>query len=71
MYRLRRKYRLREALRNTYDDLVTSTRFADRMNGSISGAELENFEACAHAPIYEKVDEFNRKTLAFLQRQAA
>jgi pimeloyl-ACP methyl ester carboxylesterase len=52
-------------------DLVTSTRFADRMNGSISGAELEIFEACAHAPIYEKVDEFNRKTLAFLQRQAA
>jgi pimeloyl-ACP methyl ester carboxylesterase len=41
------------------------------MNGSISGAELEIFEACAHAPIYEKVDEFNRKTLAFLQRQAA
>jgi pimeloyl-ACP methyl ester carboxylesterase len=52
-------------------DLVTSTRFADRMNGSISGAELEIFESCAHAPIYEKVDEFNRKTLAFLQRQAA
>lgn len=52
-------------------DLVTSTRFADRMNGSIRGSELEIFEACAHAPIYEKVDEFNRKTLGFLQRQVA
>lgn len=52
-------------------DLVTSTRFADRMNGSIRGSELEIFEACAHAPIYEKVDEFNKKTLAFLQRQVA
>jgi hypothetical protein len=25
------------------------------------------FEDCAHAPIYEKVDDFNRHTLAFLQ----
>ncbi|HLJ60764.1 MAG TPA: alpha/beta hydrolase [bacterium] len=52
-------------------DMVTSTRFADRMKGSIRGAELVVFEGCAHAPIYEKVDEFNTKTLEFLQRHSA
>ncbi|CAN5139143.1 3-oxoadipate enol-lactonase [soil metagenome] len=52
-------------------DLVTSTRFADRMKSSIRGSELVIFEGCAHAPIYEKVEEFNQKTLAFLQRHAA
>ena len=52
-------------------DVATSTRFADRMTGAIRGAELLVFEDCAHAPIYEKVEEFNQKTLAFLQRHAA
>lgn len=52
-------------------DLVTSTRFAERMKGNIRGSELLIFEGCAHAPIYEKVEEFNYKTLAFLQRHAA
>jgi pimeloyl-ACP methyl ester carboxylesterase len=51
-------------------DLLTSTRFADRMKGSIRNSELEIFEACSHAPIYENVEEFNQKTLAFLQRQS-
>ena len=50
-------------------DLATSTRFADRMNGSIRNSELVIFEGCAHAPIYEQVEEFNQKTLRFLQRQ--
>jgi pimeloyl-ACP methyl ester carboxylesterase len=49
-------------------DLATSTRFADRMTGSIRDSELVIFEGCAHAPIYEKVEEFNQKTLRFLQR---
>lgn len=49
-------------------DLATSTRFADRMKGSIRDSELLIFEGCAHAPIYEKVEEFNQKTLRFLQR---
>jgi len=52
-------------------DLVTSTRFADGMKNNIRGSELLIFEGCAHAPIYEKVEEFNQKTLAFLQRHAA
>jgi pimeloyl-ACP methyl ester carboxylesterase len=51
-------------------DLVTSTRFADGLRGSIRNSELLIFEGCAHAPIYEKVDEFNQKTLAFLHRCA-
>lgn len=53
------------------NDLVTSTRFADQMKSSIRGSELLIFEGCAHAPIYEKVEEFNQKTLAFLQRHVA
>jgi pimeloyl-ACP methyl ester carboxylesterase len=52
-------------------DQITSARFADRMKVSIRGSEVEIFETCAHAPIYESVEEFNRKTLAFLQRQSA
>ena len=49
-------------------DLVTSMRFAARMTAPIRGSELLIFEGCAHAPIYEQVEEFNQKTLAFLQR---
>ena len=51
-------------------DAVTSTRFADLLTGGIRGSELLIFEGCSHAPMYEKVEEFNRKTLAFLQRHA-
>ena len=51
-------------------DLVTSTRFADGMKNNIRGSELLIFEGCAHAPIYESVEEFNQKSLAFLQRHA-
>jgi len=49
-------------------DMVTSTRFADGMKNAIKGSEVTIFEGCAHAPIYEKVDEFNQKTLGFLKR---
>src|SRR3954452_15529067 len=52
-------------------DIATSTRFADGITGAIRGSELLIFEDCSHMPIYEKVDEFNQKTLAFLQRHAA
>jgi pimeloyl-ACP methyl ester carboxylesterase len=51
-------------------DQVTSTRFADQMNGKIRTSELLIFEGCAHAPTYEKVEEFNLKTLQFLQRHS-
>jgi pimeloyl-ACP methyl ester carboxylesterase len=51
-------------------DLVTSTRFADRLTSGIRNSELLIFEQSSHAPIYENVDEFNQRTLAFLQRQA-
>jgi pimeloyl-ACP methyl ester carboxylesterase len=47
-------------------DQVTSTRFAERLVAGITGAELLVFEDCAHAPIYQNVDEFNQRTLAFL-----
>jgi pimeloyl-ACP methyl ester carboxylesterase len=51
-------------------DLVTSTRFADPLMKNIRQAELVIFEGCAHAPIYEKVDEFNQTTLAFLRQHS-
>src|SRR5438552_9774296 len=51
-------------------DLVTSTRFAERMKSGIAKSELMVFEGCSHAPIYEKVEEFNQKTLEFLQRHS-
>ncbi len=51
-------------------DLVTSTRFAERMKSGIRGSEVQIFEGCAHAPIYEKVEEFNQTTLRFLQLHA-
>lgn len=52
-------------------DVATSTRFADRMKGTIRNSELLIFDGCAHAPIYESVEEFNDKTLQFLTRHAA
>jgi pimeloyl-ACP methyl ester carboxylesterase len=47
-------------------DMVTSTRFAEPLQRGIRGSEVVVFEGCAHAPIYERVDEFNERTLAFL-----
>lgn len=49
-------------------DQITSLRFAEPLKNGIRNSELVIFEGCAHAPIYEKVEEFNQKTLAFLQR---
>jgi len=49
-------------------DMVTSTRFADRMKNGIKQSELVIFETCSHAPIYEQVAEFNQETLAFLRK---
>lgn len=47
-------------------DMVTSTRFAKPLK-EIRNSEFVIFEQCAHAPNYEKIDEFNQRTLAFLQ----
>ena len=49
-------------------DAVTSTRFADRLQRGIPNSEILIFEGCSHAPIYERIEEFNQKTLAFLQK---
>jgi pimeloyl-ACP methyl ester carboxylesterase len=37
------------------------------LKNGIKNSELVIFEDCAHAPLYEKVDEFNQRTLAFLK----
>jgi pimeloyl-ACP methyl ester carboxylesterase len=51
-------------------DQITSTRFAGEMTSKLRNSELLVFEGCAHAPLYEKVEEFNSKTLEFLQRHS-
>jgi pimeloyl-ACP methyl ester carboxylesterase len=51
-------------------DLVTSTRFSERMKQDIKHNEIRIFEGSSHAPIYEQVDEFNQSTLDFLQRHS-
>lgn len=52
-------------------DQITSLRFADPLVRNIRNSELVIFETASHAPIYESVDEFNQKTLSFLQRHGA
>jgi pimeloyl-ACP methyl ester carboxylesterase len=52
-------------------DMVTSTRFADRLKNGIKNSELHIFEDCSHAPLYENVPAFNEKTLAFLRKYSA
>jgi pimeloyl-ACP methyl ester carboxylesterase len=49
-------------------DLVTSTRFADRLTGPIAGSELTVFEHLSHAGLHEDAETFNRATLDFLLR---
>jgi len=49
-------------------DQVTSVRFAEPLTSGIKNNELVIFEDCSHAPIYENVEDFNQKSLAFLQR---
>ena len=51
-------------------DVLTSTRFANRLKAKIRNSELVIFKGCAHAPLYERVDEFNQKTLDFLRGRA-
>ncbi|HMK29656.1 MAG TPA: alpha/beta hydrolase [Terriglobales bacterium] len=51
-------------------DVVTSTRFADPMKQGIHNSELLIFEGCSHAPLLEKVEEFNTRTLQFLKRHS-
>jgi len=49
-------------------DQLTSIRFADRRKRGIRNSELLVFEGCAHAALYERVEEFNQRTLEFLRR---
>lgn len=43
---------------------------AEPMKAAIPNAELVFFEDCAHAPIYQAVDEFNARTLDFFERHS-
>jgi 3-oxoadipate enol-lactonase len=48
-------------------DMATSTRFAEPLSSGIANSEVVVFEDASHAPIYEQVEEFNQRSLAFLQ----
>jgi len=41
---------------------------AETLTGKVTNAELHVFEDCAHAPIYQNVQAFNERTLAFLDK---
>jgi 3-oxoadipate enol-lactonase len=49
-------------------DIVTSTRFAERLTGPIASSELTVFDHLSHAGLHEDPDAFNRATLDFLLR---
>lgn len=51
-------------------DHLTSLRFSEPLTNAIRNTELVIFETCSHAAIYESVEEFNLKTLAFLKSHA-
>jgi len=51
-------------------DQLTSLRFANALKNGIRNSELLVFDGCSHGMIYEKVEEFNAKTLEFLQLQS-
>jgi pimeloyl-ACP methyl ester carboxylesterase len=51
-------------------DQVTSTRFAAPLTEGIANSDVVVFEDCSHAPLYENVEEFNQRTLDFLQRHS-
>lgn len=52
------------------NDRLTSLRFADQLKNGIRDSELVIFDDCLHAPLYEKAEEFNAKTLEFLKRHS-
>jgi pimeloyl-ACP methyl ester carboxylesterase len=49
-------------------DMVTSTRFAERLTGPIAGSELTVFAHLSHAGLHEDPEAFNTATLEFLLR---
>jgi pimeloyl-ACP methyl ester carboxylesterase len=49
-------------------DMVTSTRFAERLTGPIAGSELTVFDHLSHAGLHEDPEAFNTATLEFLLR---
>jgi hypothetical protein len=48
-------------------DMVTPTRFADRLTNGIKSSELYVFEICSHAPLYENVAAFNGENAGILE----
>ncbi|HSE20110.1 MAG TPA: alpha/beta hydrolase [Pyrinomonadaceae bacterium] len=51
-------------------DLITSLRFAEPIRSKIPNTEMIVFEDASHTPIYEKVEEFNQRTMTFLKNHS-
>ena len=51
-------------------DMITTPQRAASLHTDIQSSELVIFDASAHAPIYEQTEEFNQRTLEFLQRHS-
>jgi len=51
-------------------DMITTPQRAASLHADIQGSELIIFDASSHAPIYEQTEEFNQRTLEFLQRHS-
>jgi pimeloyl-ACP methyl ester carboxylesterase len=47
-------------------DLVTPYSYAERIKRAVRDCEVSVFEDCSHGALYEKVDEFNQRVMAFL-----
>jgi len=52
-------------------DQLTSTRYANRMKANIRNSELIVWEGCSHASLYERVEDFNTRTIAFMREHAS
>ena len=52
-------------------DAATSTRFAEPLKNGIRNSDLLIFRGCAHAALYEQVEEFNSRTLEFMRMHSA
>jgi len=48
-------------------DILCSGRFTDALTTGIKDTQVMVLEDCSHAPIYENVEAFNTRTLAFMQ----
>ena len=50
-------------------DMVTSTRFAERLKNGIENSGVYIFQDCSHAPLYENVPAFNERDARISEKE--